>query len=81
MPDRRAGTEAGPRATLERAILGDAPVFTALEVAAETGVTIEEAAPALAGARLPRARPVETAFTRADAERGLAARCGWSTAA
>ena len=63
-------TEPDPAATrdqLERAILGEEPVFNALEVAAETGVTIEEARRLWRALGFPE-HGVETAFTRSDAE-------------
>jgi len=56
-----------PRDRLERAILGEEPVFNALEVAAETGVTIEEARRLWRALGFPE-HGTETAFTRADAE-------------
>ena len=63
-------TEPDPAATrdqLEHAILGEQPVFNALEVAAETGVTIEEARRLWRALGFPE-HGVETAFTRSDAE-------------
>jgi adenylate cyclase len=63
-------TEPDPAATrdqLEQAILGEKPVFNALEVAAETGVTIEEARRLWRALGFPE-HGVETAFTRSDAE-------------
>ena len=63
-------TEPEPAATrdqLEHAILGEEPVFNALEVAAETGVTIEEARRLWRALGFPE-HGVETAFTRSDAE-------------
>lgn len=63
-------TEPDPAATrdqLERAILGEEPIFNALEVAAETGVTIEEARRLWRALGFPE-HGVETAFTRSDAE-------------
>ena len=63
-------TEPDPAATrdqLEHAILGETPVFNALEVAAETGVTIEEARRLWRALGFPE-HGVETAFTRSDAE-------------
>jgi len=63
-------TEPDPAATrdqLEHAILGEEPVFNALEVAAETGVTIEEARRLWRALGFPE-HGVETAFTRSDAE-------------
>ena len=53
------------RDRLERAILGEAPVFNALEVAEETGVSIEEARRLWRALGFPE-QGVETAFNTAD---------------
>jgi len=55
------------RDQLERAILGEEPVFNAAEVSTETGVTIEEARRLWRALGFPE-HGAETAFTRADAE-------------
>ena len=55
------------RDQLERAILGEEPVFNAAEVSTETGVTIEEARRLWRALGFPE-HGTETAFTRADAE-------------
>jgi len=55
------------RDELERAILGEEPVFNAAEVSTETGVTIEEARRLWRALGFPE-HGTETAFTRADAE-------------
>jgi adenylate cyclase len=55
------------RDQLERAILGEDPVFNAAEVSTETGVTIEEARRLWRALGFPE-HGTETAFTRADAE-------------
>lgn len=52
---------------LERAILGHAPTFNAEEIAARTGVTIEEARRLWRALGFPE-HGLETAFTDADAE-------------
>jgi adenylate cyclase len=54
------------RDRLERAILGDAPIFTAEQVAEEAGVTIEEARRLWRALGFPEPG-VETAFSTADA--------------
>ncbi len=54
------------RDELERAILGEGPVFNALEVAAETGVTVEELRRLWRALGFPE-YGLEVAFTRADA--------------
>jgi adenylate cyclase len=54
------------RDELERAILGEERVFTALEVAEETGVTIDELRRLWRALGFPE-HGLETAFTRADA--------------
>ncbi|WP_296602560.1 adenylate/guanylate cyclase domain-containing protein [Nocardioides sp.] len=68
------GTGAGPGADpgpssedLERAILGENPVFNAHEVAARTGVTVAEARRLWRALGFPE-HGLETAFTDADAE-------------
>src|SRR6476659_3971949 len=55
-----------PRDRLERAILGEEPVFDALEVSAETGVSIEEARRLWRALGFPE-HGTETAFTQSDA--------------
>ena len=61
------GPEAGdPSDRLERAILGDAPIFTAEQVAAEAGVSIDEARRLWRALGFPEPG-VETAFSAADA--------------
>ena len=56
-----------PRDRLERAILGEEPVFDALGVSAETGVSIEEARRLWRALGFPE-HGTETAFTQADAK-------------
>ena len=56
-----------PRDRLERAILGEEPVFDALEVSAETGVSIEEARRLWRALGFPE-HGTETAFTQSDAQ-------------
>jgi adenylate cyclase len=63
-------TEPEPGATrdqLERAVLGEEPVFNAMQVSEETGVTIEEARRLWRALGFPE-HGVETAFTKSDAE-------------
>lgn len=63
-------TEPDPGATrdqLERAVLGEEPVFNAMQVSEETGVTIEEARRLWRALGFPE-HGVETAFTKSDAE-------------
>jgi len=55
-----------PRDELERAILGEERVFTALEVADETGVTVDELRRLWRALGFPE-HGLETAFTKADA--------------
>jgi adenylate cyclase len=55
------------RDELERAILGEEPVYNALEVATETGVTVEELRRLWRSLGFPE-QGLETAFTRSDAE-------------
>jgi len=55
-----------PRDRLERAILGEEPVFDALGVSAETGVSIEEARRLWRALGFPE-HGSETAFTKSDA--------------
>ena len=55
-----------PSDRLERAILGDAPIFTAEQVAAEAGVSIDEARRLWRALGFPEPG-VETAFSAADA--------------
>ncbi len=62
----RADDRPGPE-QLEHAILGEDPVFTAADVAAETGITIEEARRLWRALGFPD-RGAEVAFTTADAE-------------
>jgi adenylate cyclase len=54
------------RDELERTILGEAPVFTALEVAEETGVTVEQLQRLWRALGFPE-HGLEVAFTHADA--------------
>jgi adenylate cyclase len=61
-PDPVPGAE-----DLERAILGQAPVFNAQEVAAQTGVTVEEARRLWRALGFPE-HGIETAFTDADTQ-------------
>jgi len=56
-----------PRDRLERAILGEEPVFDALGVSAETGVSIEEARRLWRALGFPE-HGTETAFTQSDAQ-------------
>jgi adenylate cyclase len=56
-----------PRDRLERAILGEEPVFDALAVSAETGVSIEEARRLWRALGFPE-HGTETAFTQSDAK-------------
>ncbi|GAB3777625.1 adenylate/guanylate cyclase domain-containing protein [Nocardioides ungokensis] len=56
-----------PRDRLERAILGEEPVFDALGVSAETGVSIEEARRLWRALGFPE-HGTETAFTQSDAK-------------
>lgn len=53
--------------SLERAILGEEPVHSALEVAAETGVTVEELSRLWRALGFPE-HGLEIAFTRSDAQ-------------
>jgi adenylate cyclase len=55
------------RDALERAILGEAPVFSALEVSAETGLTVEDTRRLWRALGFPE-HGVETAFNHADVE-------------
>ena len=55
------------RDELEHAILGEGPVFNALEVAAETGVTVEELRRLWRALGFPE-YGLEVAFTESDAE-------------
>ncbi len=62
-------TEADPAAAsdeLEHAILGEPPVLTALELAAETGMTIVDAQRLWRALGFPEHGVTETAFNRAD---------------
>ncbi|MFC7495046.1 MULTISPECIES: adenylate/guanylate cyclase domain-containing protein [unclassified Nocardioides] len=65
-PDQPGGDDLGP-GDLERAILGQAPTFNAQEIAARTGVTLEEARRLWRALGFPE-HGLETAFTDADAE-------------
>ena len=56
-----------PRDRLERAILGEEPVFDALGVSTETGVSIEEARRLWRALGFPE-HGTETAFTQSDAQ-------------
>jgi adenylate cyclase len=62
-----AGSEETPSQQLEHAILGDEVVFNAVEVAAETGATIEQAQRLWRALGFPD-RGSERAFTQADAD-------------
>lgn len=62
----RPSSRPGPE-ELELAILGEDPTYTAADVAAETGVTIDQARRLWRALGFPD-RGVEVAFTRADAE-------------
>jgi adenylate cyclase len=61
-PDPQVGSD-----ELERAILGEGPVFNAREVAAETGISIEEARRLWRALGFPE-HGMETAYTEADVE-------------
>jgi adenylate cyclase len=65
-PDE-AGPEETPAQQLEQAILGEDAVYNALDVAAETGASIEEARRLWRALGFPD-RGSERAFTRADAD-------------
>jgi adenylate cyclase len=65
-PVPAAGDDPGP-GDLERAILGQEPTFNAQEIAASTGVTLEEARRLWRALGFPE-HGLETAFTDADAE-------------
>jgi adenylate cyclase len=54
------------RDALERAILGEPPVFNAQQVSAETGVTVEEAQRLWRALGFPEHGPEATAFNHAD---------------
>ena len=69
-PRGRWNLSLSARDELERAILGEEPAFTALEVADETGVTIDQPRRLWRALGFPE-HGVEVAFTEADAERGL----------
>jgi len=62
-----AGPEETPAQQLEQAILGEDAVFSALDVAAETGASIEQARRLWRALGFPD-RGSERAFTRADAD-------------
>lgn len=62
-----APDDPSPRDELEQAILGESPEFTALEIAAETGVTVEELRRLWRALGFPE-HGVEVAFTRSDAD-------------
>jgi adenylate cyclase len=62
----RPGDRESAREELERAILGEGPVFNALEVAGETGLTIDELRRLWRALGFPE-HGLETAFTTADA--------------
>jgi adenylate cyclase len=66
-PPAGPGDDASAGHQLERAILGEDVVFNALEVAAETGATIEQARRLWRALGFPD-HGVDRAFTRADAE-------------
>jgi adenylate cyclase len=56
------------RDALERAILGEPPVFNAQQVSAETGVTVEEAQRLWRALGFPEHGPESTAFNHADVQ-------------
>lgn len=62
-----APDDPSPRDELEQAILGESPEFTALEIAAETGVTVEELRRLWRALGFPE-HGGEVAFTRSDAD-------------
>jgi adenylate cyclase len=62
-----AADEPNLRDELEHAILGEDPVYNALEVAAETGVTVEELRRLWRALGFPE-HGLEVAFTKSDAE-------------
>jgi adenylate cyclase len=64
-PDSGSGPDPGPE-DLERAILGEEPVFNAQDVAAQTGVSVGEARRLWRALGFPE-HGLETAFTDADA--------------
>src|SRR3954451_15199760 len=66
-PDDATGLEETPAQQLEQAILGEDAVFNALDVAAETGASIEQARRLWRALGFPD-RGSERAFTRADAD-------------
>src|SRR3954463_12031472 len=66
-PDDATGVEETPAQQLEQAILGEDAVFNALDVAAETGASIEQARRLWRALGFPD-RGSERAFTRADAD-------------
>src|SRR5659263_48700 len=63
----KASEPEGTNDELERAILGEGPVFNAAEVAAETGVTIDQARRLWRALGFPE-HGTATVFTRADSE-------------
>ncbi len=66
-PGPEHGTGSEPAHLLEQAILGEQMVFNALEVADETGATIEQARRLWRALGFPD-RGIERAFTQADAD-------------
>ena len=62
-----AADDRSPRDELEHAILGEEPVYNALQVAAETGVTVEELRRLWRALGFPEAG-LEVAFTQSDAD-------------
>ncbi len=67
MKDSERGPDRPLPHELEHAILGEEPTFTAADVAAETGVTIDQARRLWRALGFPD-RGVEVAFTQADAD-------------
>ena len=64
-PTGPAGTGDGSGEEFERAVLGEEPVYTAVEVAAETGVTLEQAQRLWRALGFPE-HGAEVAYTRGD---------------
>ena len=64
-PTGPAGTGDGSGEEFERAVLGEEPVYTAVEVAAETGVTLEQAQRLWRALGFPE-HGTEVAYTRGD---------------
>ncbi len=66
-PSEPSGAGRPPRDELERALLGDGPVFNAAEVAEATGVSIEQARKLWRALGFPE-HGADTAFTESDTE-------------